>query len=119
MMFPKTNNYRNRKLLDLAHEVTQCMFQLEVCQGVSPSGCEHAHSNSSKSGKGFGMKSADDQHVASCPACHRFYDANKLPRDKAVEIFNNARTRTFLYYEKMGWLAKVGYVAEEPAKVEW
>ncbi len=95
------------------------MFLLEVCQGVSPDGCEPAHSNHHQHGKGRGLKSADDQHVASCPACHRFYDANRLPREKAFDMFNDARARTFIYYERMGWLEKLGYIPEEPAKVGW
>jgi hypothetical protein len=116
---PKTIIYRNRKLLDLSHQVTNCMFLLPPCQGVSPEGCEPAHSNHHQHGHGKGLKSADDQHVAACPACHRYYDAHKLPRDKELEIFNAARARTFNLYGRMGWLAKVGYAADEPAQVEW
>lgn len=65
-----------------------------------------------KHGKGRGIKAADDQHVAACPHCHRMYDGQLgtvLPRQEAVERFDEARARTFAMYEKMGWLDEVGY----------
>jgi hypothetical protein len=114
--------YRNRKLLDLAHRVTACQFLLPVCMGISPEGCEPAHSNQGAHGKSIGMKAADDQHVASCPNCHRLYDGQLgyvMPREQANKLFNDARTRTFALYARMGWLEEVGYIHEEPAGVEW
>ena len=42
-----------------------------------------------------------------------------LPRQDAVALFDEGRARTFAYYEKQGWLAEVGYAAEEPARTEW
>ncbi|MFA6039874.1 MAG: hypothetical protein WC733_00040 [Methylophilus sp.] len=107
---PKQVNYRNRRLLNLAHRVTECQFQIEgVCQGHSAHGCEPAHSNHSVHGHAMGQKSGDDFHIASCRKCHLYYDAHKLPEDKELELFNAARERTFAYYRKFKWLAKVGY----------
>jgi len=101
--------YRNRKLLNLAHDVNECMFNLPGCTGYSVDGCEPAHSNHSVHGKGHGFKANDDQHVAACHTCHKYYDAHKIGRDMELEIFNAARERTFTYYKQMGWLYKVGY----------
>jgi len=107
---PKTNIYRNRRLLNLAHRVTECQFQIEgVCQGHSAHGCEPAHSNHYEHGHGSGLKSADDQHCASCRSCHLYYDAHKLPPEKELDMFNAGRERTFAYYRKMKWLGRVGY----------
>jgi hypothetical protein len=116
---PKTIIYRNRRLLDLAHKVNECKFNLPPCIGYSVEGCEPAHSNHYEHGHGKGIKASDDQHAAGCRPCHKYYDAHLLPREQELQIFNAARKRTFDHYEKMGWLAKVGYVQEEPAKVEW
>lgn len=106
-------NYRNRKLLDLAHQVHICQFKLFGCKGYTSEGCEPAHSNQSAHGKGMGIKADDDQHVASCHHCHLVYDGHThlvIPREDAVELFNAARARTFALYERNGWLEKVGYV---------
>jgi hypothetical protein len=107
--------YRNRKLLDLSHRINDCQFRLPGCQRYSVDGCEPAHSNQQKHGKGKGIKAADDQHVASCPWCHRVYDGQRgfvLPREEANQLFDEARTRTFMLYEKEGWLDQVGYTIE-------
>lgn len=104
--------YRNRRLLDLAHKVHTCQFKLYGCQGHAPEGCEPAHSNQSAHGKGMGIKAHDDQHVASCHHCHQVYDGHThivIPRAEAVELFNEARQRTFALYERHGWLEAVNY----------
>jgi hypothetical protein len=107
--------YRNRRLLNLAHKVQECQFQLRKygCMGISLRGCEPCHSNQGKHGKGTGHKAADDQHVAGCPVCHRVYDGQAgivIPREEAVEAFDAGRERTFKLYDKNGWLEKVGYI---------
>lgn len=102
-------NYRNRRLLDLAHRVQICQFQLPPCAGYSVEGCEPAHSNHQIHGRGHGFKADDDQHVAACPHCHRYYDGGKLPRTEAFDTFTAARERTFALYRSRGWLAEVGY----------
>jgi hypothetical protein len=110
--------YRNRRLLDLAHRVNVCQFRLKGCKGYSAEGCEPAHSNQSRHGKGKSIKAADDQHVASCHHCHMIYDGHTgivLPREEAVRLFDAARERTFALYEKEGWLEQVGYTEESLA----
>jgi hypothetical protein len=109
MNFMKRKPYRNRRLLDLAHKVNECQFRLPVCRGYAPEGCEPAHSNFQIHGKGKGLKSSDDEHCASCHDCHIYFDANKMPRDLAVKVFNEARERTFALYARMGWLEQVNY----------
>lgn len=111
---PKANIYRNRRLLNLAHRVTECMFQIDgVCQGHSAHGCEPAHSNHYEHGHSMGLKASDAWHCASCPACHKHYDAHKLPPDKELKLFVEARERTFAYYRKMKWLDRVGYGGQQ------
>jgi hypothetical protein len=105
----KRTPYRNRKLLNLAHDVQHCQFQLAGCTGFSVEGCEPAHSNFAKHGKALRQKSDDDQHVASCSNCHRLFDGNYRDKLELEEIFYHARQRTFNYYKLQGWLGKVGY----------
>ncbi len=106
----KLDLYRNRRMLNLAHRVTECQFQIEgVCEVISPNGCEPAHSNHYEHGHGMGQKSADDQHIASCKSCHLYYDAHKLPKEEELPKFNAGRERTMAYYRKFKWLSKVGY----------
>lgn len=98
--------YRNRKLLDLAHRVTECKMQLPgVCQGHSSHGCEPAHSNQQRHGKGMGNKAADYMHVASCHACHVEFDQGKrFNKAEKVEFFILAWERTMALYFENGWL---------------
>jgi hypothetical protein len=109
MNLTKRKPYRNRRLLDLAHKVNECQLRTPVCTGYSPEGCEPAHSNSYEHGKAKGQKADDDQHAAACRACHVYFDANKMPRDFAVKVFNEGRARTFKFYQANGWLDQVNY----------
>ncbi|MEO4086451.1 hypothetical protein ABH296_12435 [Acinetobacter pittii] len=60
--------------------------------GSSPS--QAAHSNSSKHGKGRGIKSSDLYTVALCAACHAAFDQFKLgTRQESEALFD-------------GWLEK-------------
>jgi hypothetical protein len=105
-------NYRNRKLLDLAHRVETCQFNLAGCQRYSPYGCEPAHGNGSQFGKGTGIKAHDDQHCASCHHCHMVYDGHikhDYSRQELTDKFIAARERTFKLYDACGWLDEVGY----------
>ena len=107
-MIEKQNPYRNRRLLNLAYRVNECQFKTSHCVGYVPHGCEPIHSDHQEHGKGMGIKSADDQHVAGCHACHLYY-SNSRPREQRLEAFNAARARTFKNYAKMNLLGKVGY----------
>lgn len=62
-------NYRNRKLLDLAHDMPcQATFN-HNCGGYL--GCDPAHSDSSIFGRGFSFKSHDFAFAAMCNASHK------------------------------------------------
>lgn len=111
--------YRNRKLLDLAHQVTTCFMLSPVCKGISLHGCEPIHSDFSEHGKGASQKADDDQHVAGCHDCHVWFGEKKGSREFLKLMFEAGRRRTFNFYERSGWLEKVGYVTEEPSKLEW
>lgn len=70
-------NYRNRALLDLAHELHTCT----MCGKYVPEGLEPAHANGIEYGKGFGIKSPDYWFAACCHWCHS--DLDQGPRPKA------------------------------------
>lgn len=103
---PKRKRVRNRKLLDLAHEVYDCQFQTEYCIRHQQYGCVPAHSNHSEHGKGMGQKADDDQHVASCNECHLAYDGGLLGAD-SKRLFDEGRARTFALYQTNGWYSEV------------
>lgn len=110
MNIQKRNNLRNRRLLNLAHRVTECQFKSPVCVGHVAHGCEPIHSDFSEHGKGMGIKADDDQHVAGCHACHLWFGEKRVQREALFNMFNAARERTFAYYRKhTNWLKKVGY----------
>jgi hypothetical protein len=71
--------YRNRKLLDVAHQAP-CMLRLGVpgC-GTNPS--VPCHSDALRHGRGAGHKSSDALAVAGCPACHAAFTRANLGRD--------------------------------------
>lgn len=100
------SNYRNRSLLDLAHDLHDCTAQIEgVCQGYSPDGLEPAHSNQSRHGKGMSIKAHDCFHAAICHSCHVEIDqGHKLSREERAEVWQKAHERTILEYFNRGWL---------------
>ena len=102
-------NHRDRKLLDLAHEVDWCQFLLPgVCEGGCPDGCEPAHSNNMSDGKGTGIKAHDYRHVASCHACHLEYDnGTKFTREEKREFFEMGWYLTMQWYFMNGWLGVI------------
>lgn len=61
--------YRNRRLLDAAHQVQEC----QNC-GRFTEGCEPAHSNLGEHGKAVSMKSADCYFACLCHTCHSWLD---------------------------------------------
>lgn len=65
--------YRNRKLLDLAHEAP-CFAQFpHDCNGPSVP----AHGNELRLGRGHAHKCHDNFHAAVCPEAHDFIDGRK------------------------------------------
>lgn len=109
-MGPHVSNYRSRRLLDLAHELTECCN----CEQWSPHGLEPAHENGIEAGKGQSIKGQDCRHAAMCNECHRFYDSGSVGMDPSglypatwegkTEMFNRAHKRTFDQYWSRGWL---------------
>ncbi len=98
--------YRDRKLLDLAHQVTECQLQLPgVCQGHSAHGCEPAHSNQQRHGKGMSHKAEDIFHVAACHACHAELDqGRRFTKEQKRDFWQDGWERTITIYFKNGWL---------------
>ncbi len=88
--------YRNRKLLDVAHEAP-CMFQVEnVCQSEVHASVP-CHSNFQRHGRGFAHKSADCFAPAGCVACHSWFDTGPSPRTEKDEAFAKAQDRWILW----------------------
>lgn len=103
-------NYRNRKLLDLAHRIDDCMFRLPGCTGWQEGGCEPIHSDSILDGKGMGEKSSDEMHVAGCHHCHLVYSGvfeTSLSREERQEIFKRAQNNTMRRYLNNGWIGVI------------
>lgn len=88
--------YRNRKLLDVAHDAP-CMLQVEgVCRsGVYPS--VPCHSNMLRHGRGFSSKSHDAYAVAGCPPCHAWLDTGKASREEKETAFMAGLERYLLW----------------------
>jgi hypothetical protein len=83
--------YRNRKLLDIAHDAP-CMLRLDVA------GCgEHpsvpCHSDMLIHGRGAGHKSHDCLAVAGCPACHAAFTRSNLGREGYEQAWAQAFAR--------------------------
>lgn len=106
------SNYRNRQLLDLAHRICEC----QNCGAYSPEGCEPAHSNQQRHGKGKSIKAHDCYFAALCHACHFWLDqSSKMSpcgrwgghqADKR-DAFHYAADKTLLLLWQNGWI-KVG-----------
>lgn len=96
--------YRNRRLLDLAHEINDCQMRIDgVCIGYSPDGCEPAHSNEQRHGKGAGIKANDVFHVAACHPCHVEFDqGRRLTGEQRRHIFAAGFERTVAEYWRLG-----------------
>ena len=93
-------NYRNRQLLDLAHELHDC----PLCQRHCVDGLEPAHGNGSRYGKGLGIKAHDCFHAAICHDCHALIDNGMLNKEDAQDMWRMAHEATLLEYFRRGWL---------------
>jgi len=94
-------NFRSRRLLDLAHRVTEC----QACGKATPEGCEPAHANWSEFGKAMGLKSHDVFHAAMCHTCHRELDQGcKWSREERRDVWLRAYINTVLLYWQRGWV---------------
>ena len=97
---PDMNNHRDRKLLDLAHELHECTH----CGSYGLDGLEPAHQNGIEAGKGQSIKGQDHRHAALCHRCHALYDSGPASRAEKLEMWTRAHLRTFDEYWKRGWL---------------
>lgn len=79
--------YRNRKLLDVAHEAP-CFLKLGKPCGVNPS--VPCHSDQLRHGRGAGHKSHDAYAIPGCPDCHSKFTRAYLGRGQYEEIWARA-----------------------------
>lgn len=91
-------NFRSRALLNLAHKLNTCTF----CGGFSVHGLEPVHSDSSRHGKGMGIKAHDHMHAAGCHACHD--SLPRMSREDREHAWQLAFEATLTEYWKRGWL---------------
>jgi hypothetical protein len=99
-------NYRNRRLLDLAHRVHTC----QACgkwvgtEGLED-GCEPAHANWGVFGKGGALKAHDCFHAALCHSCHAELDqGDTMSKDEKKAFWWRAHIATMLLYFTNDWL---------------
>lgn len=108
MMIAKDPEYRNRKLLDLAHKIQECQLQIPgICIGWSDHGCEPAHANAWHPvyGKGMSRKAHDIYTCASCHPCHVALDrSGKLSGEEKHELWRIGHSRTLLELFRRGYL---------------
>ena len=71
--------YRNRSLLDLAHEAP-CFLRLGA-PGCGSNPSVPCHSDMVRHGRGVGHKSHDLFAVPGCPACHAIFTRANLGRE--------------------------------------
>jgi len=91
--------YRNRKLLDLAHDMP-CMADFNH-RCFAYLGCDPAHSDSQIFGRGFSHKSHDFAFAAMCNDAHRMLDT--FERDVKFMEWLRAyvKTQEYLWINKL------------------
>jgi hypothetical protein len=97
--------FRNRRLLDLAHRITECTINIPGCHGHAPNGCEPAHSNWHEHGKGKSLKAHDCFFAAACHSCHVELDqGSRYAREEKKEFWQRGHARTLLILWERGWI---------------
>ncbi len=90
-------NFRSRALLDAIHEINECQIQTPFCTGYSVEGCEPAHANWSRYGKGKSLKAADCYVAAACRSGHYEIDqGSHLTREERLDYWQRGFERTVL-----------------------
>lgn len=88
--------YRNRRLLNLAHDIP-CTAQFpHDCNDAN--GCEPAHSNWQNAGRGGGHKAHDFMFAALCPNAHKMIDpkiGQSWDREQRQTEWNLAYVKTW------------------------
>lgn len=98
-MFPRDEEYRNPRLIELCRAVP-CQSGRLHCRGGAT--CA-AHSNQAIHGKGGKRKAHDCFVAALCAECHFEVDDGKsLLRERRVELWTEAWQRTFLLLWESG-----------------
>jgi hypothetical protein len=99
----------NRRLLDLAHRVQFCVN----CKRYLAHGCEPAHSNLQRHGRGENSKSHDQHHAALCHDCHVWYDYGtrtdptgiwQATKEDKAQFFVVMQDRTMDIYWREDWI---------------
>src|SRR5687768_6516896 len=96
--------YRNRALLDLAHDAPCFADFFHECGGWQ--GCDPAHSDSSIFGRGFSHKSDDCFFASMCNAAHRMLDTMERDEKFYAWLRAYAQTQTWLWENKKLMVAK-------------
>jgi hypothetical protein len=106
----RSPHVENRRLLDLARRVDNCVN----CHRYVPGGCSPAHSNLQRDGRGEGYKSHDHHHGALCPECHDWYDRGTKGPDptglwqptkaEKAQFIGVMKDRTMDLYFANGWI---------------
>ena len=90
--------YRNSKLLKSANGAP--------CQscGAEDGTIVAAHSNQSRDGRGYALKSADYRVAYLCVRCHDLVDgrAGRLDKQEKIEMWEAAHRRTIGYFFESG-----------------
>lgn len=100
MAQPKTEQHRNRRLLDLARG-KPCLLRVpDICQGGTETTVA-AHSNWAIHGKA-GARKANDQYSAwGCMACHGWLDQGPAPRARKEAVFMAAHLQQVMEWRFM------------------
>lgn len=99
-------SFRNRRLLDLAHHITECTIELPVvCRGYMPGGCVPSHSDRQIHGKGIAEKANDCFFAASCDRCNTaLCDSKDFDRETKHTHWQRGFEKTLLMLWTNGWL---------------
>lgn len=95
--------YRNRKLLDLAHDAPCFVDEPHQCNSFE--GCVPMHSDSSIFGRGGWHKSHDFAFASGCPNAHALITAkvnDDMERDRKFYIWLHAYVKTWAWLWENG-----------------
>ena len=96
--------YRNRKLLDLAHDMPCFADFPHDCYEYM--GCDPAHSDSQLFGRGHGHKSHDFAFAAMCNNAHRDLDHMEREEKQAEWLRAYVKTQNYLWENNLIKVAK-------------
>lgn len=96
--------YRDRKLLDLAHEMPCFAAFPHECYAYL--GCDPAHSDSSIFGRGIGHKTHDWAYAAMCNTAHSMLATFDREQKSSEWLRAFVKTQTYLWENKLIKVAK-------------